>query len=157
MSQFPPDNKTLHQYFIGLLIADISLSVLEFLVALIGVMMADVAIEDAGGSTELTSSDAAVAGLSCFFLVFVLPVVIASWVGLFQYKAWGRWLYLATVVTLHMLLVPLSIFDFSLTWGLESSLSNVGWLVTGAILAMVYMTPLANRFTKPIAASYVHS
>ncbi len=157
MPQFPPENKTLHHYFIGLLVAEISLFVVILPIALFGGMMAEAAIEDAGGSTELTGPEAVVAGFSCLFLVVGLPAIIASWVGLFLYKAWGRWLYLATTVTLHVLYVPISIFDFSLTWGLASALGDVGSLVSGAILAMIYLTPLANRFSRPIDASYVSS
>lgn len=157
MKPFPPDNNTLHQYFTGLVIAEIALIVLTLPVMLFSDMMTETATEDSIGASEASAPEMAIAFFAVLLLIVYIPAVIASWVGLFNYKAWGRWLYLATTVFEYVLFLPLSIFDLSWTWGLESSLHELASTISGAILTIAYLTPLANRFTEPVAASYVHS
>ena len=174
MPQFQPDGRMLHQYFSGLLIAQIILSFVLVPVIIFGQTMLDNSMDasaeasaettnsemmdaSAEASAETTNSEMMIAVFYLVFLLVLIPATIASWIGLFLYKNWGRWLYFAMTVFSTLLNLSISIFDFSATWGFVSSLLEIDCMLTGAILVMIFLTQLANRFNKPIEASFVKS
>lgn len=158
MAQFQPDGRMLHQYFSGLLIAQIVLSFVLVPVIIFGQIMLDNSMDaSAEASAEITNSEMMIAVFYLVFLLVLIPATIASWIGLFLYKNWGRWLYFAMTVFSTLLSLSISIFDFSANWGFVSSLIEIDCLLTGAILVMIFLTQLANRFNKPIEASFVKS
>jgi len=155
MLDFPPSEKSLHQIFIALLITEIAFFVLTVPLSFFGGMMAEAAIEEAVGPTEMTGPEVAVTVLASMIALVGIPSLIASWVGLFLYKSWARWLYAATGLVLGIIYVPISFMDFTLTWGLPSALNDLASVVSGAILATIFLTPLAHRFAPETKSTLV--
>lgn len=79
-------------------------------------------------------------------MVLLLPVVLASWVGLLLKKNWARWLYL--IVTAIGITLELSggLATIELVWGFINAIGSVESLLNGAILALAFLTPLKDAF-----------
>jgi hypothetical protein len=84
------------------------------------------------------------------FVLLLMVAIVASIVGLYRFKPWGRSLALwSTAVA-----TPLAVFAGpSLSSGLESALWEVSTLLWGAILALAYYSPVASQFRAGHPAS----
>lgn len=82
--------------------------------------------------------------------VFILPALILSWVGLFGFKNWARWLYLSLFVIAQLLYLPLAVLDYSPSWGLAVLTADLGTACSGAILVLAFLTPLSYRFKATV-------
>ena len=84
--------------------------------------------------------------LSAVAFLILLPLGIASLVGLFQHKNWGRWLYLIGTILGQLLLVFLGCFTWTYSWDLVPALDSIGYLNSGIILSLCFLSPLASDF-----------
>lgn len=76
-------------------------------------------------------------------LVFILALSIISLVGLLMFKAWGRWLYLATT----LLILPISIISGpAIFYGWEIALFDFANMFHGAVLLSMFLQPIASEF-----------
>ncbi len=144
--QLPPNEPTLVTILRGLLIAEIVILVVAIPLILVSGAMAEAALQERGLADEVSDAEMVVAAFSCMFFVVIVPALIVSWIGLFKFWSWSRWLYLATNAIGSLVEIPIGFLDFSFQWGLPNVFLGLGQLVTGAILAIVFLTPLANRF-----------
>lgn len=78
--------------------------------------------------------------------VIGLGILIASLIGLYRFEAWGRKLFVAAVICGFM--VTLFFGDTFYVSSLESVVETVLCMIDGALLVLVYLTPLATRFEK---------
>lgn len=76
----------------------------------------------------------------------LLALLISSWVGLFLLRPWAPWLYLSMTVVGSVLGLLGGLFDVAPHWGLSSWIGGVGGQVSGALLALIFLTPLAQQF-----------
>ena len=108
------------------------------------ISMGEQALADAGlVSTEMSMFAFAMLMVA---LVVLLPMGIASWVGLFQHKNWGRWIYLIVLIASHLLAVFTGCFSWTYSWDLVSALNSIAQLNSGIILAICFLSPLASDF-----------
>lgn len=84
--------------------------------------------------------------LTCCALVPLVVAQLASFVGLFMMRNWGRWLQLGTLISSYLLRLPISLFEVSEVWGFGIALSEIESLVSGLILGLVFYSPLARDF-----------
>lgn len=82
----------------------------------------------------------------CSILVILMALSLVAWVGLYNLKPWSRWLFLGITIAGFALQVIFGLFDFSYRWGLISALDSSSQLLVGAILAMVFVSPLREKF-----------
>ena len=75
--------------------------------------------------------------------VLAIGTVLASWVGLFLFKRWGRSLSLYSTLA-SFVLYP--VLGPSVTSALQGALLEASTLTWGAILALAYHSPVASRF-----------
>ena len=135
----------------GLLIAEICFSVIGIPLSLYSAIATSAYLENAGiVEPELSDAGTAVAAFSFLFVLVFVPCLIVSWIGLFNFWGWSRWLYLATNVAGILLTIPFSIFDFSFQWGLPTAILDIGQPITGAIAAIIFLSPLGNRFAPAV-------
>lgn len=146
MAAFPPDGPTLHVWYRGLLIADIVLFLIQIPVRAFSEVMAAAVLERFGLSPELSPAQAVLAGGTLVVALMAIPALIASWVGLFSYKSWSRWLYAVTTLAVLVLFLPLSLLDVSLQWGFPVAVDHIDSVVTGALLAVLFLSPVAREF-----------
>lgn len=142
--QFPPNKTTLTSIFKGLLIADIALLVL--LVPL--VFIDDAVCTERGYVLEPTDADTFLMGIYAVMFVVIFPALVACWVGLFKFKNWSRWIYLAIVVGVRLVEVPLGCLSFSLMWNLTAAILDFNGPIAGAVVAVTFLSPLATEFQK---------
>ena len=81
-----------------------------------------------------------------FVFLILIPAQIVAWVGMFRSRSWARWLYLALVIVTNCIVILLSISDFSMQWGLVTSVEDLGSYCAGAILALAFLSPMAKLF-----------
>lgn len=82
----------------------------------------------------------------------LIGLVIASYVGLFLFKRWGR----RVAVLSTLLAIPFYVpFGPQLQSGWATLLLETSMMLWGAILAMAYFSPLKTRFETPAADSAV--
>jgi uncharacterized membrane protein (DUF2068 family) len=81
-------------------------------------------------------------------MVILLPMGIASWVGLFQHRNWGRWLYLISLVASHLFLVFVGCFSWTYSCDSVAALESISYLNSGIILAICFLSPLATEFNS---------
>lgn len=77
------------------------------------------------------------------FLMVFLAAMVASVVGLYRFRPWGR------TLSLWLTLAPLPLAFLGgplLESPLESSLSDIASMLWGAIVAVAYFSPLSARF-----------
>jgi hypothetical protein len=135
----------------GLLIAEIVMTILAVPLSLFSSMIAESAFQEARLTQETSDATVAVVGyihLLFFFAIAILPALIVSWIGLFNFWSWSRWLYLLTNVAAYLLAIPLGFFDFSFQWGLPSAILDLAQPLTGAIAAIVFFSPISVRFDR---------
>lgn len=117
----PPSETDLVKIFRGLIVADIVIAVVSMPLAMVSGVLAEAALREAGISEQASSADAVVAAFSCMILVVAIPAQIVSWIGLFNFRSWARWLYLGTVVATLLMAIPIGYLDFSYSWGLPGT------------------------------------
>ena len=84
---------------------------------------------------------------SCCLLAVCVPLSVICWVGLYNLKAWSRWLYLAVTAFMSLFGMAVGVIDFSIQWGLIVALEQVAGMLSGALLAMAFWSPAADRFS----------
>ena len=142
--KFPPDNSSLANLLRCLLIFEIVFSVISIPIAIVTEAVGEQALVEAGlASQEVSMLPVA---LSAVAFLILLPLGIASWVGLFQHKNWGRWLYLIGTILGQLLLVFLGCFTWTYSWDLVPALDSIGDLNSGIILSLCFLSPLASDF-----------
>ncbi len=144
----PPAEEIINRVYRRLLIAEICL-----VVAIIPLTFFSVVIfESVSGDTRTPPIDNGLIGFifgaSCIIFMIGIAANIVAWIGLFKYRLWARWLYLGVHISMRVIGLPFQILDTSSSWGLVSFLSDAGSLVTGAILAIMFLSPVANRFVS---------
>jgi hypothetical protein len=145
---FPPSDRVLVSTLRGLLIAEICLFVIGLPLELFSSMLTDAYLQEKGiAMPESPDAGMGMAAFGCLFLVVGIPCLIVSWVGLFNFWGWARWLYLSFNVFGYLLDIPLAFYDFSFQWRLPAAVGDIGSLVTGAIAAIVFLSPIATRFS----------
>lgn len=138
----------------GLLIAEICISVMAIPLSLYSDFVVSAIWENAGiAEPELSDAGTVVAAFSSLFVLVFVPCLIVSWIGLFNFWGWSRWLYLATNVAGILLTIPFSFFDFSFQWGLPTAILDIGQPITGAIAAIIFLSPLGNRFAPAVQSN----
>lgn len=144
--KFPPDNSSLASLLRCLLIFEIVFSVISIPIAIVTEAVGEQALVEAGlASQEVSMLPVA---LSAVAFLILLPLGIASWVGLFQHKNWGRWLYLIGTILGQLLLVFLGCFTWTYSWDLVPALDSIGYLNSGIILSLCFLSPLASDFDQ---------
>jgi cell division protein FtsW (lipid II flippase) len=146
--QLPPDETSLLRIFRGLLVADVVLTLLTLLLSLIGGAM----VEESYASTDSQNPQETVFLLAFvgLLMLMVLAVLIVSWIGLFLYQNWARWLYLGLNLGLSLIFLPFAALDLSPQWGLATSVGTLGSLCTGAVLTLLFLTPVARRYQAAV-------
>lgn len=157
MADFPPDHKTLRRWYRGLLIADIALFLVQVPVRVFSELMVLATMRDAGGVPEMSPVETVLASGTLLIALIAIPALIASWVGLFSYRPWSRWLYAVTTTAVLVLFLPLSLLDLSLQWGFPIALDNIASVVTGALLAVIFLSPVARSFASGPEQSSVYN
>ncbi len=76
-------------------------------------------------------------------LLIAVAAVIAGYLGLFFFKPWGRAVALWTTI-IGCLLTPA--LGPSLSGGLSAAFYDAANLLWGAVLALTYLSPVAQRF-----------
>ena len=145
--QLPPSKSLQRSIFSSLLIADILLC---FLALPIGFWQGSIYsswLAESGLEVETTDIEMLVGALWIMLLVVMLPATIVAWVGLFQYRNWARWLYLLLMLAGNLLAIPLGCFDYSFQWGVLTAIVDLMGPVEGALVAIVFFSPLAAEFS----------
>lgn len=101
-------------------------------------------------TSVLASADAGGSGSSESLVhvaieISVLVVWIVGLAGLWQFRNWARVVYMAVAVIGLLASLLLGSDERS---GPEAALNALCWLVTGAIVALAYWSPLAARFRR---------
>ena len=79
-----------------------------------------------------------------YFCVWVVATIV-SYVGLFEWRPWGRKLFLQVTIAG----VILELFSgASVASSLVNFLNDINNTLAGVIIAMLYLTPLSQRFEK---------
>jgi hypothetical protein len=73
-------------------------------------------------------------------------LVVSSVIGLFFFRRWARPLYLVTTI-LATLLLPVSGPYVASGW--SQMIDELGLIVSGVILALIYWSPLKELFKRP--------
>lgn len=81
--------------------------------------------------------------IALVLLIPFLAAVVVTYVGLFRLRPWGAWLMLV-LTGLGLLAYPLAGAVVVTGWG--ALLFDLGALLHGAILAIVFVGPLRSRF-----------
>ena len=139
--------------FRNLLIAEISLTALSLVLAIIGAIV----VGQYAPAVETTESSTTFDWISAAFFVFILVVVLPSqviaWVGLFSLKNWARWLHLGLFVLVNLLYLIVSVSDFSFGWALSGSIESIGYAFSGAVLSLAFLSQLSDQFMSSNTAS----
>ena len=145
--KLPPDKDSLATMLRCLLIFEIVSAVLCLPIGIAADQMGEQTLLEAGlVSPEVNMF---VAAMYIVMIVILLPVAIASWVGLFRLKNWDRWLYLAGLVIGTLLNLFTSCFTWTYSWDLVGALFSITSLVEGFIVAICFLSPLATEFERP--------
>ena len=145
----PINPANLEKIFRWLVVADILLTT--------GGLLFDLAFALWGGpaataaqSVEESVRDRIVSGMAVFFLMVYLPAVLAAWAGLLARMAWGRWLYLGASAFIHLAYLPVSFIDVGdeRYWAFTRQIDGIGGLVEGAILALLFLSPVAGIYRR---------
>jgi hypothetical protein len=75
--------------------------------------------------------------------ILVIAVGLASFVGLWRFRRWGRSLYVAFTIV-YILIMPL--MGVLVLPAAATPLLYVGYLLQGALIAMAYLPPIADVF-----------
>jgi hypothetical protein len=131
-----------NRVFQVLVIVDMALSLVAgFYDYLLGTEVSSKAIEFVA-SIEPEDSEMRFYAFSAYASV-VLVMVLASIVGLLRFKAWGRKLYVASFA-LTVLVYPFA--GVSVFSGLGQLLNDSSFLLSGFLLAAMYLSPLKQEF-----------
>jgi hypothetical protein len=142
----PSNAKALKTVFRNLLIAEISLTALSLVLAIVGAIVVGQyapSVETTEGSTTFDWISAA---FFVFILVVLIPCQVIAWVGLFNLKNWARWLHLGLFVLVNLLFLMLSVSDFSFGWALSGYVESIGYAFSGAVLSLAFISQLADQF-----------
>lgn len=143
----PPPNEKLTKILRGLLIAEICITVISIPLILFSGLVTEGYLEQNGlAQPESSDAEMAVAAFSCVILIVMVACLIVSWIGLFNFWGWARWLYLGIMIGGIIIDVPISLFDLSFQWGFPAAIGGIGQLITGAIAAIILFSPIAARF-----------
>jgi len=145
---FPPSKTDLATLLRGLLIFEICFGIVVFVMGIIETSMGDEFLLEAGVSQELSDLQTLSVAVFGVALVVLIPALIASWVGLFQQKNWSRWLYLFVSVASCLLMVFFGFFHWTYRWGVVEALESLTSVVSGLILAICFLSPLASEFNS---------
>ncbi len=140
--------ETIDHYYRRLLVADICLVPATILLVIVSLFLPE---RIAGDQVSTNINDGLIGfivGVSCAFMLLGIAANIVAWVGLFRYRVWARWLYLGVHLSMRAIALPFAILDHSPTWSLISLVENFGSLIQGAIMAIVFLSPIANRFVS---------
>lgn len=143
--QIPPSKNTIAKIFKSLLIAEIAIAAFILPISIIEASI----IEQRGLIIETEDPNLFLSGISILLMIVMLAALITSWVGLFRFRRWARWLYLGTLLVANIVFIPFSCFDLSVHWGLSLSVSDISCYITGSILAIIFLSPLADQFQDP--------
>lgn len=141
--KLPPRSETIESLFTGVLITEICFVVFSLIFAVIGGMLANQQYANLPSDAERVTF-----AVSCSAFVLFLPAGIISWIGLFQRRDWGRWLYAGLATVGHLLGIFIGLFEWSYSWGFPAALSNLACVTNGMIITMIFLTPIADTFTK---------
>ena len=150
MSKTSTETKIIETVFQTLLICQIVLLFLTIFLLIVDEFLTGQAVKDLVGEQEMSSAWAIISVvLFAFLLAIILPALIASIVGLFFWKPWARWLYCATWLIVTIIMLVYSVFDFQwdFRWGLPDSIRALSDVVDGAILTLLFIPPVATRFS----------
>lgn len=87
--------------------------------------------------------------LTGFIILFVFfsALILASYVGVLLFRNWGRWLYLICT----LLVASLSLFlGPTIIYGWENALWEIATLANGAIMAVMFFSPIRGEFIKTV-------
>ena len=144
---FPPNKTSLATLLRCLLIFEIVFTVICVpLVMFVGAMGEQILTEAGLASPEPSMFLVATWGV---LMLVLLPMGIGSWVGLFQHRNWGRWLYLIGSIASQLFIVFAGCFTWTYSWDLVSALGSIGYLTNGIILSICFLSPLASEFETP--------
>ncbi|MFZ2653724.1 MAG: hypothetical protein WAX69_02300 [Victivallales bacterium] len=145
--QLPPSDINLVKILRGLLITDILITASSLPIMLFSGIVEKWVMEQRGiDPIEFTTLDTVVAVLGIILLIAIILALIVSWIGLFNFYSWSRWLYLGTIIAGYLLYIPLSIFIFSFNWGFPEAIMFAGGPVNGAIIAIIFFSSIAKMF-----------
>ena len=142
--KFPPNNSGLATLLRCLLIFEIVFTVISIGISVVSYSVGEQMLIEAG----LVSPEVNMVAMAVFVVaaVVLLPMAIASWVGLFQHKNLGRWLYLASLAISLLMLVFVGCFSWSYVWDLVPALDAITKLTSGLIVSICFLSPLASEF-----------
>jgi len=146
--KLPPSNASLTSLLRILLIFEIVYGVIVLAIGFIESYIEGQFWAEIGLNEEISNSEMFAFAIAAVALVVLLPVTIASWIGLFQQRNWARWLYLAVSASSILLGVFVGCFQWNYRWGLVTGLEASSGVVTGIILAICFLSPLAVGFTS---------
>ena len=149
--ELPPNKQTLHAILKGLIGAEIALGLISIPLLIFESVLVESMLTEAGMTQNISDSQMFSYSIAIMLLVVLLPMLIASWIGLFRLRAWSRWMYLGTVMSFYLLAIPLGCFEYQYHWGLSLAIMDFADPVTGIILGVIFLSPLAADFqnTKP--------
>ena len=140
--EIPPRDSQLINVFRNLLIAEILLCVIGLLLGI----AESAYLPQPESSAESSVLDGLTLGVGAILLFLCLPALITAWIGLFSFRSWARRLYIILQVVVICLTLPISLFHVSLDWGFTHDLSGIASTISGAIIAIMYLTPIAKLF-----------
>ena len=84
-----------------------------------------------------------------FFVVGLFALMIASIVGVWQFKNWGRILY---VVILMILFALYPTLDPIVMNGWEAMFSDLSFMLEGALILMMFTGEISKKFTVQVSS-----
>ena len=146
LMKFPPTKTSLASLLRGLLIFEITFGVIAIGLGLFETYLESQFFAEMGLVQEMGSFDMFSFAMFAVAFVILLPMMIASWFGLFQQRNWGRWLYLGSHLFASLLMVFMGCFQWNYRWGLVLALETISSNVSGIILAICFLSPLGTEF-----------
>lgn len=147
----PPEDHHLVAILRGLLIAEIVISALGLPFVLLSEIYTARILEERGWVTDSTNAELVQSAFACVVLAAAVPAMIVSWIGLFNFWGWSRWLYLGVNCAMALLGILLGIFQFSFEWGLPNAVIDLGQPIWGCIAGIIFLSPVARCFQgKPL-------
>ncbi len=76
----------------------------------------------------------------------LVPAQVAAWVGVYRRRPWARWLYLGVAAASAVIGLSAGAAQFSYEWAFPAAVNDVGSMVAGAVLALLFLSPAAELF-----------
>ena len=146
LMKFPPTKASLTTLLRGLVIFEIAFAVIVLSLEIAASSMGEQVLAEAGLVQEYGNLQMFSFAILVVALVILFPMAIAGWFGVFQRKKWGRWLYLVGLVATQLLEVFVGCFSWSYSWDLSAALASISYMVSGVIVAICFLSPLASEF-----------